>query len=143
MIPLHHEYLVTLYGVVLSEPIQMVTELAQFGCFREKLLDSYPSLSTLHKFVKQICKAMIYLSKERFIHRDIAARNVLVFSDNVVKLGDFGLMVRLPPGEMVHVMTAKRKIPLAWSAPESLARKAFSHKTDVFRENFENQRVFV
>ena len=128
MTSIHHKYLVRLFGVVLSDPIQMVTELAKNGCFREQLLASYPSLPTLHRFSLQLIQAMIYLQDRRFIHRDIATRNVLIFDENTVKLGDFGLMCKLPPENDVFIMTKRRKIPLAWAAPESLAKKEFSIK---------------
>jgi len=132
MTSIHHKYLVRLFGVVLSDPIQMVTELAKNVCFREQLLASYPSLPTLHRFCLQLIQAMMYLQERRFIHRDIASRNVLIFDENTVKLGDFGLMCKLPVDSEVFIMTKRRKIPLAWSSPESLAKKEFSIKTDIF-----------
>ena len=67
---------------------------------------------------------MDYLSSERFIHRDLACRNILLYNDNEIKIGDFGLMRRLT--EDVYVMEEKRKIPIAWSAPESLRKRQFS-----------------
>ena len=41
-------------------------------------------------------------------------------------------MCKIPEGSDVFIMTKRRKIPLAWSAPESLAKKEFSIKSDVF-----------
>ncbi len=35
--------------------------------------------------------AMVHLEALNFVHRDIAARNVLVASHEVIKLADFGL----------------------------------------------------
>ena len=34
---------------------------------------------------------MVHLESKNYVHRDIAARNVLVTSPDVVKLADFGL----------------------------------------------------
>jgi serine/threonine protein kinase len=34
---------------------------------------------------------MVYLSGLRYLHRDIAARNVLMTHNNICKIGDFGL----------------------------------------------------
>ena len=34
---------------------------------------------------------MVHLESKNYVHRDIAARNVLVSSQDVVKLADFGL----------------------------------------------------
>ena len=50
------------------------------------------TISTLLMFTEQVCSALDYLECEhKVVHRDVAARNVLVFSDVVVKLADFGL----------------------------------------------------
>ena len=38
-----------------------------------------------------LASAMSYLSSLRFVHRDVAARNVLVDKNDGVKLGDFGM----------------------------------------------------
>ena len=35
--------------------------------------------------------AMVHLESLNFVHRDIAARNVLMATHDVIKLGDFGL----------------------------------------------------
>uniref|UniRef100_A0A4W5QEC3 Protein kinase domain-containing protein n=1 Tax=Hucho hucho TaxID=62062 RepID=A0A4W5QEC3_9TELE len=48
-------------------------------------------LSTLILFSHQLSTALAYLESKRFVHRDIAARNVLVSSTDCVMLGDFGL----------------------------------------------------
>ena len=73
---------------------------------------------------------MHYLAQERFIHRDLACRNILLYSDSEIKIGDFGLMRRLT-GD-IYKMEEKRKIPIAWSAPESLRRREFS----IYRKQF-------
>ena len=40
---------------------------------------------------KQIAKGMEYLSKRRFVHRDLATRNCLVGEEYLVKIADFGM----------------------------------------------------
>lgn len=132
MLPLQHPNLVRLYGIVLSIPVKMITEFANLGCLRVQLLAHYPTILQLQKFSSQLASACGYLSEKLFIHRDIAARNVLIFDEKTVKLGDFGLMCKRQPGENIYIMNDRRRIPLAWSAPESLARKEFSEKSDVY-----------
>ena len=39
----------------------------------------------------QVAKGMCYLASKKCVHRDPAARNVLVTEDKVLKIADFGL----------------------------------------------------
>ena len=48
-------------------------------------------LPTLVLYSYQLSTALSYLESKNFVHRDIAARNVLVSSHDCVKLADFGL----------------------------------------------------
>ena len=79
---------------------------------------------------------MAYLADEKFIHRDLACRNLLLYNDSEVKIGDFGLMRRMV--DDIYIMEEKRKIPIAWSPPESLRKRQFS----VARESYYVQRKF-
>uniref|UniRef100_H3AVZ5 Protein kinase domain-containing protein n=1 Tax=Latimeria chalumnae TaxID=7897 RepID=H3AVZ5_LATCH len=134
MSSLNHPNLIRLYGVVLSEPIKMVTELAPLGSLFDFLRTPGQmfSLYVLWQYAGQICQGMAYLESMRFLHRDLAARNVLLASEKEVKIGDFGLM-RALSGEMSHyIMSEHRRIPFAWCAPESLRYGTFSHSSDVW-----------
>ena len=85
----------------------------------------------LSEYAVQIAKGMQFLTREGFIHRDLACRNILIFSDNLVKIGDFGMMRRMDSNGQ-YKMEEKRKIPIAWSPPESLRKRLFSEKSDVW-----------
>nr|XP_061810960.1 activated CDC42 kinase 1-like [Nerophis lumbriciformis] len=131
---LDHPHIIRLYGVVLTHPLKMVTELAQFGSLYDTLRSrqfEYP-LTRLWLFAGQIAAGMDYLETRRFIHRDLAARNVLLASRETVKLADFGLMRGLSRDADHYVMSAHRRIPFAWCAPESLRVGSFSHSSDVW-----------
>ncbi|XP_029113192.1 non-receptor tyrosine-protein kinase TNK1 isoform X2 [Scleropages formosus] len=131
---LDHPNIIRLYGVVLTHPLKMVTELAPLGSLYDTLRlrqGEYP-LSRLWLFSTQIAAGMEYLESRRFVHRDLAARNVLLASRELVKIGDFGLMRGLGQDKDHYVMTAHRRIPFAWCAPESLRNGTFSHSSDVW-----------
>ncbi|XP_035004287.2 non-receptor tyrosine-protein kinase TNK1 [Hippoglossus stenolepis] len=131
---LDHPNIIRLYGVVLTQPLKMVTELAPLGSLYDTLRSrqyEYP-LVRLWLFAAQIVAGMDYLETRRFIHRDLAARNVLLASREMVKIGDFGLMRGLSEEADHYVMSAHRRIPFAWCAPESLRVGSFSHASDVW-----------
>lgn len=46
-------------------------------------------------FGYEVCLAMCYLSTRRIVHRDVAARNVLLNSQGACKLADFGMAAKL------------------------------------------------
>ncbi|XP_037532182.1 non-receptor tyrosine-protein kinase TNK1 [Nematolebias whitei] len=131
---LDHPNIIRLYGVVLTQPLKMVTELAPHGSLYDTLRArqfEYPLLR-LWVFATQIAAGMDYLETRRFIHRDLAARNVLLSSREMVKIGDFGLMRGLAQEKDHYIMGAHRRIPFAWCAPESLRIGSFSHASDVW-----------
>ncbi|XP_077682216.1 activated CDC42 kinase 1 isoform X3 [Eretmochelys imbricata] len=131
---LDHCNLIRLYGVVLSPPMKMVTELAPLGSLLDRLRKNQGHflISTLCQYAIQIAKGMAYLESKRFIHRDLAARNILLASSDLVKIGDFGLMRALPKNDDHYVMQEHRKVPFAWCAPESLKTRTFSHASDTW-----------
>eukprot|EP00049_Salpingoeca_infusionum_P022859 m.9225 g.9225 ORF g.9225 m.9225 type:complete len:1075 (+) comp5434_c1_seq1:481-3705(+) len=80
----------------------------------------------------QIADALTYLAERRFIHRDVAARNVLLDSDCQVKLGDFGLARKLPDDQDFWKLDKAGKLPVKYMALESLTKKRFSLASDVW-----------
>lgn len=127
-----HAHIISLIGVCTEQPIWLVMELAEHGELREYLQQEkeWLSLKVLLLYCTQLSSALKYLHANRFVHRDIAARNVLVSSPQCVKLADFGLSRAL---DYDAIYTASRgKLPIKWLAPESVNYRQFSMASDVW-----------
>lgn len=61
----------------------------------------------------------------------MAARNVLVSDDYVVKIADFGLARDIQESEYYRKNTNGR-LPIKWMAPESLRDKFYDTQSDVY-----------
>ncbi|KAI9559073.1 hypothetical protein GHT06_015862 [Daphnia sinensis] len=95
-------------------------------------LGRYISTCDLISWSFQIAHGMEYLvSKQvRVLHGDLAARNVLLADDGVVKLADFGMAKK-----MYYEGNYERKdglMPVKWMAIESLTDRIFSSESDVW-----------
>ncbi|VDM31066.1 unnamed protein product [Hydatigera taeniaeformis] len=126
-----HPNLVRIYGIIPLNPLVIVTELAPLGSLLTALRAH--SRHVLWDIGIQLARGMAHLAACHLIHRDLAARNVLLFSapsDVVVKIGDFGLLRRVPG--CVYVGIGKQKIPFAWSPPEAICGRCFSQASDVW-----------
>lgn len=93
-----------------------VTELAPLGSLLDRLRKNLGHflIATLCHYAIQIARGMAYLESKRFIHRDLAARNILLAANDLVKIGDFGLMRALPKNNDHYIMQEHRKVPFAW-----------------------------
>uniref|UniRef100_A0A2A4JP49 non-specific protein-tyrosine kinase n=1 Tax=Heliothis virescens TaxID=7102 RepID=A0A2A4JP49_HELVI len=130
---LKHPNLIKLHGVVFH-PLMMVCELAAMGSLLDYIVaqNGKVSLNYIYKWSEQVASGMAHLEKHRFLHRDLACRNILLSTLELVKIGDFGLMRALPDADDCYVMSEGRRVPFPWCAPESLRSRQFSHASDVW-----------
>ncbi|CAG7722034.1 unnamed protein product [Allacma fusca] len=73
----------------------------------------------------QIARGMQHLESKRVIHGDLATRNVLLYSENHVKITDFGLSRQLLNYDN-YVKQSQTKLPWRWLAIETLSRPKFA-----------------
>nr|NP_001260235.1 PDGF- and VEGF-receptor related, isoform O [Drosophila melanogaster]AGB92771.1 PDGF- and VEGF-receptor related, isoform O [Drosophila melanogaster] len=79
----------------------------------------------------QVARGMDYLSSKKVLHGDLAARNILLCEDNVVKICDFGLARSMYRGDN-YKKSENGKLPIKWLALESLSDHVFSTYSDVW-----------
>ncbi|EKX33564.1 hypothetical protein GUITHDRAFT_81277, partial [Guillardia theta CCMP2712] len=141
------------YLAISIEPMSgdycMVTEFAPLGSLDVILANLAEDGETIDllaqlQVARQICEGMLRLSLRKVVHGDLAARNVLVFRldaqnhmDVSVKIADYGLSIMANraygEGRAVSVSTAGLTArPMRWMAPESIRRRRFSEKSDVW-----------
>uniref|UniRef100_A0A8C2J1T3 Focal adhesion kinase 1 n=1 Tax=Cyprinus carpio TaxID=7962 RepID=A0A8C2J1T3_CYPCA len=127
-----HPHIVKLIGIITENPVWIIMELCTLGELRSFLqIRKYNlDLSALILFAYQLSTALAYLESKRFVHRDIAARNVLVSSTDCVKLGDFGLSRYMEDSS--YYKASKGKLPIKWMAPESINFRRFTSASDVW-----------
>ena len=120
-----------------NQPKFLLTE-----CLEGMRLDSYlASLNVssnsqkseiLADIVVKLCSALQYLASIKFIHRDIAARNVIYGIGNVVKLTNTAAAC---PGysDCYYYIQEKRSLyPIRWMAPEALNDSAGTVQSDIW-----------
>eukprot|EP00117_Sycon_ciliatum_P018206 scpid36059/ scgid16908/ Tyrosine-protein kinase Mer; Proto-oncogene c-Mer; Receptor tyrosine kinase MerTK len=138
----HHPNVLCLRGVCFqpNEAPMIVVPFMANGDLHTYLNDHNPTVSPtsepldyqqLLNFSIQVTNAMEYLASLNFVHRDLAARNCLLSSDLVLKVADFGL-ARDMQDDMYYRMNSELRMPVKWTALESINHQKFTLESDVW-----------
>ena len=144
-----HENVIRLLGICTErlDHICMIFEYMELGALRELLQKSNPrnpdfyQMSSNKAIIKpsqflsiciQLARGLDYLSKKRFVHRDIATRNCLVDSQFVCKIADFGLSRDVYESDYYGLGGKSALLPVRCMPPESLLYGRFTVKSDIW-----------
>uniref|UniRef100_A0A7N8XRE4 Fibroblast growth factor receptor n=1 Tax=Mastacembelus armatus TaxID=205130 RepID=A0A7N8XRE4_9TELE len=151
-----HKNIINLLGACTQDgPLYVIVEYASKGNLREYLRARRPpgmeycynpdqvpvenmSIKDLVSCAYQVARGMEYLASKKVTIKynqaaalDLAARNVLVTEDNVMKIADFGLA-----RDIHHIdyykKTTNGRLPVKWMAPEALFDRIYTHQSDVW-----------
>uniref|UniRef100_A0A8C2DQG6 Receptor protein-tyrosine kinase n=1 Tax=Cyprinus carpio TaxID=7962 RepID=A0A8C2DQG6_CYPCA len=130
---LDHPYIVRLLGICPGPSLQLVTQLSPQGSLLEHIQQRRQSLNPqrLLNWCVQIAKGMYYLEEQRMVHRNLAARNILLKSDFMVQIADYGIADLLYPDDKKYFFN-EINTPIKWMALESIMFRRYTHQSDVW-----------
>lgn len=116
MAQLDHKNIVKLVGVVtVGKPIYVVIEFCEHGSLKAYLEGNDPTLHQQLHFCLDSAQGLEHIHSVGFVHRDVAARNVLLGSDMTCKIADFGLArEESENGEEAYYRSKSSQIPIRW-----------------------------
>ncbi|XP_032029314.1 receptor tyrosine-protein kinase erbB-3 [Hylobates moloch] len=130
---LDHAHIVRLLGLCPGSSLQLVTQYLPLGSLLDHVRQHRGALGPqlLLNWGVQIAKGMYYLEEHGMVHRNLAARNVLLKSPSQVQVADFGVADLLPPDDK-QLLYSEAKTPIKWMALESIHFGKYTHQSDVW-----------
>ncbi|EDQ90094.1 uncharacterized protein MONBRDRAFT_16259, partial [Monosiga brevicollis MX1] len=136
MAQFRHENVVQLVGVVtVGKPVLVVLEFLEYGALKSYVEKNDLPEVTKVLFAGDIAAGLRHVISKGFVHRDVAARNVLVSSTKRCKIADFGMARESEcedEGGAAYYRSRGGQLPVRWSSPEALDERKFTEKSDVW-----------
>ncbi|KAG9340921.1 hypothetical protein JZ751_020114 [Albula glossodonta] len=131
-----HKNIINLLGVCTQNgPLYVLVEFASKGSLREYLRACRPP-GMGYTFNRTSTPPDQLTFKDLLSCADLAARNVLVTEDNVMKIADFGLARGVHHIDYYKKTTnrfyVQGRLPVKWMAPEALFDRVYTHQSDVW-----------
>lgn len=129
-----HPNVVSLLGICNEPPhYAIITEYLEGGSL-DRLLYSQVQLSLQKalRILMDVAQGVAHLHHEKIVHRDIAARNVLLTADHRAKIADFGFAKVAERHQQTLSSPDRVAGAVRWMAPEALTLSSFSFSSDVW-----------
>ena len=129
---LRHKNIIEFIGAcATSSEFLIVMEICRNGSLRQVLRDESRSLSgkQVVRWSIEAARGMLYLHSRSppVVHRDLKSVNLLIDSDNVLKVSDFGL-ARCKTSSYAYTQVGT----WGWMAPEILENSPYTERADVY-----------
>ncbi|XP_061746081.1 receptor tyrosine-protein kinase erbB-3a [Nerophis ophidion] len=130
---LSHANVVRIHGICPGEDLQLVSLLSSQGSLLDHVRNNKNKLSPqrLLNWCVQIAKGMFYLEENGMVHRNLAARNVLLKNNCTAQISDYGIADLLYPDDKKYYYN-EVKMPIKWMALESILFRRYTHQSDVW-----------
>jgi tRNA A-37 threonylcarbamoyl transferase component Bud32 len=128
----HHPNVVNFIGASFPpDGMAMVLGLCAGGSLLAALEKKKLDAAKKTKVLGEVASALSFLHSLGIVHRDIAARNVLLDGSGKAKLADLGLS-RLLEDKQGEQTTSSTLGPVRWMAPEAIRDRKYSSASDAF-----------
>uniref|UniRef100_A0A8C5ELB4 Receptor protein-tyrosine kinase n=1 Tax=Gouania willdenowi TaxID=441366 RepID=A0A8C5ELB4_GOUWI len=130
---LNHINVVWTLGICPGESLQLITQLSSQGSLLEHVRKNKNKLrpQRMLNWCVQIAKGMNYLEDNRMVHRNLAARNVLLNNNFMAQISDYGIADLLYPDDKKYFYN-EVKTPIKWMSLESILFRRNTHQSDVW-----------
>jgi mitogen-activated protein kinase kinase kinase len=111
--------------------IDILLELVPGGSLKS-ILQKYGALEldVIRNYSKQLLLGLNYLHNNKIAHRDLKSANILISSNGILKLSDFGSSRKFEEFEG-HISKSLRGSPY-WMAPEVVKREGHNYPADIW-----------
>lgn len=130
---LEHPHIIPIYDFNEQNGIPyLVMKLIEGKSLKEQLFKKVPSLDDILHIMTAIADAISYAHKRDILHRDIKPSNIVIDSDNVPYLADFGLARIIQAGESTMSADVLLGTPNYMSPEQAKGSKQIDHRTDIY-----------
>jgi serine/threonine protein kinase/tetratricopeptide (TPR) repeat protein len=146
---LDHPNICTIYEIGETKDKQLFIAMAYYDgeTLKRKLPGNQLSTTFAVDIARQIATGLAKAHEKGIVHRDIKPDNIMITSEGVVKILDFGLAKLV--SQSLHTKTGSTPGTAAYMSPEQTQGQAVDHRTDIWSlgilmyEMLTGQRPFI